>query len=189
MTNGEKFIYKYSSEKLLAIKGLLDNDRYNFIKQYLRSLEAEFNSDKILNNINGVLFPIEVNKKYSESYINYLSNYSNNIIQFSAAKSISIDISFENYKRLFERYIFNYPKNNIQQVELDVYKVVKVDLFPRIEKRVNLNFTVTSKDFENLFAPIEVDFIGINGTPLAGQTIDFEKSITFWKMMSQDLCL
>ncbi len=54
-----------------------------------------------------------------------------------------------------------------------------VDLFPRIEKQVNLNFTVTSDDFENLFAPIEVDFIGINGVPVAGQNIDFEKKHYF----------
>lgn len=179
MSDGDKFIYKYSSEKLLAIKGLMDNDRYNFIKQYLRSLEEEFNSETNHKDKNGIEFPFEGNKKYSEGYINYLANYSNNIIQFSPAKSINIVFGTDNYKKLFERYIFSYPEEIYQPTDLDVHKLVKVDLFPKIEKRVNLNFTVTSDDFENLFAPIEVDFIGINGIPVAGQTIDFEKKHYF----------
>ena len=56
-----------------------------------------------------------------------------------------------------------------------MYSKVKENLFPKIENRVNLELTLTSNDFENLFAPIEIDFIGINEIPLAGQTIDFEK--------------
>jgi hypothetical protein len=52
---------------------------------------------------------------------------------------------------------------------------VKQNLFPKIENKVNLELSLTSDDFENLFAPIEIDFIGINGIPVAGQTFDFEK--------------
>ncbi len=48
-------------------------------------------------------------------------------------------------------------------------------MFPKIKDRVNLTPTLTSEDFENLFTPIGIDFIGINGMPVAGQTIDFEK--------------
>jgi hypothetical protein len=56
-----------------------------------------------------------------------------------------------------------------------VYSKVKENLFPKIKNRVNLELTLTSNEFENLFAPFEIDFIGINEIPLAGQNIDFEK--------------
>src|SRR5690606_41635386 len=39
--------------------------------------------------------------------------------------------------------------------------------------------TLFRSHFENLFAPIEVNFIGINGMPVAGQTIDFDKKHHF----------
>ena len=52
---------------------------------------------------------------------------------------------------------------------------IKTKLYPKIEDRVNIDISLTSSHFENLFAPIEVNFIGLNGIPVAGQTIDFEK--------------
>lgn len=179
MTDGETVLFRYSSEKLLAIKGLMDNDRYNFIKSYLRSIDDKLNLELKQNYKGNLDFQFNSKNIYSEGYINYLSNYSNNIIQFSSSKNISVDLNKENFKKLFERYIFSYPEEIVINQDLDIYKVVKSDLFPKIESRVNLNFTLTSQDFENLFAPIEVDFIGINGIPVAGQTIDFEKKHYF----------
>ncbi len=52
-------------------------------------------------------------------------------------------------------------------------------MYPNIEGKVNIDRTLTSLDFENLFAPVEVNFIGVNGVPVAGQTFDFEKKHYF----------
>lgn len=174
MSNGFEHYFKYSNVKLTAFKNILDNERYSVIKNYLKSLEREIGFG--LDNSNQLFKKRDLKRDWiNESYITYLSKYSNNIIQFSTPKSIDIDLNDDNFKRVFEKYIFKYTEEVGEIIEFNVHSKVKQDLFPKIESRVNIEMTLTSNDFENLFAPIEIDFIGINGIPVAGQTIDFEK--------------
>ncbi|MDW8850988.1 hypothetical protein SD960_12860 [Flavobacterium sp. MMLR14_040] len=171
MSNGLEHYFKFSSEKLSAFKGILNNERFNIVKNYLKSVEKE-----ICFKPHQLFEEKELKNDWiNEGYISYLSKYSNNIIQFSAPKTIDIDLNTDNFKRVFEKYIFRYTEEIDEIIEFNVYSKVKENLFPKIENRVNLELTLTSNEFENLFAPIEIDFIGINEIPLAGQTIDFEK--------------
>lgn len=174
MSNSQQHFYKFSNEKLSVFKTLLDTEKFNLIKKYLLSLEKELVIDGGSNN---KLFSNKDLKSnwLSESYISYLSKYSNNIIQFSQPKSINIDFNYDNFKRLFEKYVhkFEVPPETAQVV--DIYTRVRENLFPKIESQVNIEISLNSDNFENLFAPIEIDFLGMNNVPLAGQTIDFEK--------------
>jgi hypothetical protein len=175
MSDGLEFSFKYSGEKLNALKNVIDKQKFNLIRSYLTAIESEVSC---FGEAKTQLF--ENNKTssvwLSESYIDYLSKYSNNIIQFSAPKIIEIEYSGENFKRVFEKYVFRFPTEAIfHSPEIDIHQKVKEELFPKINKRVNIEKTLTSNDFENLFTPIEVDFIGVNGIPVAGQTFDFNK--------------
>ncbi len=171
LSNGENNIFKHSSEKLLAVKGLMEPERYNLIKSYLKSLENNINVNEV-NLFGGTFFKREW---ITEKYISYLSKYSNNLIQFSEPKYIDIEFSFDNFKRVFEKYVYAYEVNlEIVQTE-SIYTKVKNALYPKIDNRVNLDMSLDASHFENLFAPIEVSFIGVNGIPVAGQTIDFTK--------------
>jgi len=171
MSDGFEHYFKFSSEKLTAFKGILNNERFNIVKNYLKSVEKD-----ICFKPHQLFTQKELKNDWiNEGYISYLSKYSNNIIQFSAPKTIDIDLNTDNFKRVFEKYIFRYTEEIDEIIEFNVYSKVKENLFPKIENRVNLELTLTSNDFENLFAPIEIDFLGINEIPLAGQTIDFEK--------------
>ncbi|GEL09816.1 hypothetical protein SAMN05192550_1169 [Flavobacterium glycines] len=174
MSNGFEHYFKYSHEKLTAFKNILDSERYNVVKNYLKSLEREIGFN--LEDSNQLFRKRELRNDWiNEGYITYLAKYSNNIIQFSTPKYIDIDLNSDNFKRVFEKYIFKYAEETDEIIEFNVHSKVKQDLFPKIESRVNIEMTLTSNDFENLFAPIDIDFIGINGIPVAGQTIDFEK--------------
>jgi len=171
MSDGFEHYFKFSSEKLTAFKGILNNERFSIVKNYLKSVEKD-----ICFKPHQLFTQKELKNDWiNEGYISYLSKYSNNIIQFSAPKTIDIDLNTDNFKRVFEKYIFRYTEEIDEIIEFNVYSKVKENLFPKIENRVNLELTLTSNDFENLFAPIEIDFLGINEIPLAGQTIDFEK--------------
>ena len=165
MSDGEQHFFKYSQSKLQAIKGLLDNESLSILKAYLKSLEKEINV--IVTNENK-LFSMDIPSKanwINSSYISYLSRYSNNLIQFSAPKSIDITLTESTYKRVFEKYIFQYNTIVSQENTPDIYVSVKTKLYPRITGKVNIDRTLTSDDFENLFAPVEVNFIGVNGVP------------------------
>ena len=153
VSNGLKNYFKYSTEKLSAFKSILNNERYGLVKNYLRSIEREigFNDIKTSSQLFG-------NREFkndwvNESYLTYLSKYSNNIVQFSLPKTIDVELNDINYKRIFEKYIFRYSEEIKFAPVFDVHSVVKTKLFPRIEKRVNLEKTLTSNDFVNLFAP------------------------------------
>lgn len=174
MSNSYEHYFNYSGEKLLPFKSILDAERYSIVKSYLKSLEKEISLSR--ENIDEFVEKRDFEHDWlNENYIRYLSKYSNNIIQFSPPKNIDIELNSSNYRRIFEKYIFHYFEQVNRINEMDIYSRVKVELFPKIEKRVNIERTITANDFENLFASIEVDFIGNNGIPVAGQTIDFEK--------------
>lgn len=176
MFNGERHFFKYSASKLLAIKGLLDNESNIILKTYLRTLEKEINNDS--ENVEE-LFTLDNALKtnwVNSSYISYLSKYSNNLIQFSEAKPIDIPLNSNNYKKIFEKYIFPYDDEAVTiDNSINVYEKIKTKLYPNIKGKVNVDRTITPNDFKNLIAPVEVNFIGVNGVPVAGRAIDFEK--------------
>jgi len=175
MTNGLEYYFNYSSEKLLAVKNILDDAKYTVIKNYLKSIEKEIGFEKTTEN--QLLYKDTYKTAWvTEEYLSYLSNYSNNIIHFSKPKKIDIDLNSLNYKKIFEKYVFKIFDKKNEPEAIDVHAIVKHNLFPKIASNVNLEKIITSSDFDNLFAPIEVDFIGINGIPVAGQTIDFQKT-------------
>ena len=175
LSNGLKNYFKFSSDKLSAFKAILNSESYSLVKSYLKSIEKEFATDEV--PLSNTLFSTRdfKNDWINEPYLAYLSKYSNNSIQFSQPKTIDVDLNDHTFKKIFEKYIFRFSEDINLAKAFNVHSIVKKHLFPKIEKRVNLEKTLTSTDFENLFAPIEIDFIGVNGIPVAGQTIDFEK--------------
>lgn len=175
MSDGEQHLFKYSHQKLNAIRGLLNNESYLILKTYLKSLEKEINA--VVENPSN-LFAIDIASKakwVNHSYITYLSKYSNNLLQFSEPKFIDVTLSNDIYRRVFEKYIFEYEENLHLEDAPNIYQNVKTKLYPKISGKVNIDRTLTSDDFSNLFAPVEVNFIGVNGAPVAGQVFDFEK--------------
>lgn len=176
MSNGDHQIFKYSQSKLFAIKGLLDNESNNILKSYLKSLEKEIN---VVTESGKELFSIDIPSKakwVSNSYISYLSKYSNNLLQFSEPKFIDVPLTELTFRKVFEKYIFQYEEQITSRLSTNVFEKVRTKLYPNIEGKVNIDRTLTSLDFENLFAPLEVNFIGVNGVTVAGQTFNFEKA-------------
>lgn len=175
MSAGDKHIFKFSSEKLQAIKGIVKNERMNITKSYLNSLEKDINFNDECRLFNQDLSD---NKKWiNKEYISYLSKYSTNIIQFSAPKNIDIPLNEENFKWLFEKYVYEFGTDkhiDIPEMNDFQYKI-KSNLYPAIEKNVNIDITINSDDLENLFIPIEINFLGLNDVPVTGLTFDFEK--------------
>lgn len=179
--NGEKCYFKYSIDKLNAIKGILSPEKIHFIKNYLNALEGDIN----FKDFNTLFYEELSSAKnwINKSYILYLSKYSNNTIQFSTPSSVDIELDDDNFKWLFEKYVFKFESNIVdvenKRRDLNIVSKVKKYLYPTIENNVNIDITLNSSNFENLFAPIEVNFFGMNDVPVAGQAFDFEKKHYF----------
>lgn len=175
MFDNENDIFKISENKLQALKTLIPAQNYNILKIYFKSLEKEINKD-----IEEGIFKFDSSDKKTEwikeSYMGYLHRYANNLVSFSEVKSIEIPVNNENFKRLFEKYIFRYDEQN-EETHTSFEELVERKLFPKIEPKVNLHKYVTPFDFEELITPVTLDFIGKNGTIVAGQTMDFSKRL------------
>lgn len=147
------------------------NIQYNFIKSYLKSLERDINGES-----NDLFEGRSITKNWvTESYVHYLSRYSNNLIQFSEPKQIDIELDSNNFGMIFGKYVYKDRPYVGWVPKEDRFEKVRSQLYPRINTRVNLDMSLDATHFENLFAPIQVNFIGINEVPVAGQAIDFGK--------------
>lgn len=171
MSNGKSYSFKYSLEKLNAIKGMMDKEAYSFAKKYFHSLE---------NEISNIDTNLEINftyslEKFSERYMSYLSRYANNLIQFSEPKKIDIEPNELNFNKLFEKFIFK--SSVVEKVDNRTYllNIVNKKLYTQIENHVNIDQEITNQEIENIIVPITLNFIGINGLPVTGQSINFEK--------------
>ncbi len=177
MTDGTEIYFKYSASKLNAIKNILSHDKLQMVKSFLRNLDKDVNRADP-----AVLFAKEMadhSRWANAAYLSYLSRYSNNVVQFSAPKEIDLPADESNFRWLFEKYVFKFDEAVEEDREFDITSRVKKCLYPAIAKNVNIDITLDSNDLQNLFASIEVNFLGANGVPVAGQTFDFEKKHHF----------
>ena len=88
--DNSKIDFKYSQKKLNVLKPLLNGNSYRALSEIVTSI--------------GKKKTIE-----SPSYINHLSRYSNNLIQFSPLTTIDLEPTPKNYKWLFETYVYKKP--------------------------------------------------------------------------------
>jgi hypothetical protein len=86
-----KTSFQYSDKKMSALKLLMNNSEYTFF-------------DKIVRNMGDNL------KSTTPDRINYLSRYSNNMIQFSPLQTIDLEPSKDNQDWVFNTYVYERKK-------------------------------------------------------------------------------
>jgi hypothetical protein len=90
VNNGE-IKFKYSRKKMDALKLIMDSSEHSFLSRVVKNMD-------------------KTSKKESPDRINYLSRYSNNLIQFSPLTTIDLEPTPKNYKWLFETYVYKKPQ-------------------------------------------------------------------------------
>ncbi len=174
MSDGAGTRFRYAADKLAAIKGIMDGERFSFVRSYLKSLAHD------MDDTNPAVKLFADTPRSSEwlkvGYMDYLSRYANNLIQFAEPKYIEVSFNDANFNKVFEKYVYASSTEEIAASPSEgIYEQVREHLYPMINGRVNLDIDLDATHFENLFASISVNFIGKNDLPLVGQTIDFEK--------------
>ncbi len=91
--NNNEVTFKYSQKKMDALKLIMDSSEYSFLHRILKNMG-------------------KTSIQESPERINYLSRYSNNLIQFSPLTTIDLDPTPKNYKWLFETYVFKNHNNS-----------------------------------------------------------------------------
>ena len=170
----EKTYFHFSEAKFKIISKLLSLSASKLALAALNGMEKNINKiptteDKLFNNDN--------NYAVSEPYINYLSRYNNNLVQFSEATTIDLDISYDVFKVLFKKYIYSEEVfESIIKPKANLFISVRKKFRKSAEQYANVNFAVSNEIIPDLVVPVTVDVFGKNGAFVSGQSIDFSKS-------------
>ena len=172
--NEMKCYFDFSSEKLQIIRDLLSSDGFNLLKSNLKSikqLSIECSSDVLKTHIG--------HTSLSESYFNYLSVYSNNLLTYSKPININLGVNKSIFNKLFEKFVFRLSSEVI--TERTKIEVVRRRLVSSIRPYVNFDVELTDKTIPGLVIPSKVAFIGKNSVEVAGELNDFNKAPHFLK--------
>ena len=169
-----KIFFHFSSEKFKLISKLLPKEARTLALNSLKSIESTILSE---NQIKSQLIEQNRSINISESYINYLHRYNNNLIQFSQAEQIDMELNENGFQKMIQKYIFS---DEIFEPIQATKRFSTIDQFkntfkPRLKQYVNIDFKVSNDIIKGLISPVTVDLFGKNGAFVTGQTIDFSK--------------
>ena len=132
------------------------------IKNSLKSIELEFKRAKKL--------PIKFKEfGFTNSMLEYLSNYSKGVFEFESPKPFSIELNNDIFHKLFDLYIDD-SKDTFSTISFSktVNKYLKHPGFNKVDKKYKI-----AESIINTYAPHSVDIIGKNGSLIVCKTIDF----------------
>jgi hypothetical protein len=176
--DGKKFRCYFSEKKKKLANNLLDdkNVNLNFI---FNQIAEKCDSINIDNK------ELQLFYKYTNlldiSYFNYLSNYSNGILQFSKPNLLyeSIDdLGFEKLVNfLFKETPFKIDSNEILIDTFSLSKnVIEKKLLNKVAKIVHTNYRFKPELFPSIYFSFEMDCIGKNGSLIGAKSLSFDKS-------------
>lgn len=176
--DGENFrTYISSGKKRLANKLLDDkNLSLNYIINQIIEKCDELNNDK-----KDLQFFYKSERFVDISYFEYLSNYSNGIIQFSKPNVLYNKVDESEFKKLIE-LLFNEPV--CVQLEDAGFndrslEIIEKKLIDKVQNKVHTNYRFTPESFPSIYFNYEMDCIGLNGSLVGAKSLSFERSPQF----------
>ena len=164
--------FEYSKNKLNSARTLLTENAYLSLKDALKNIRAtvdiQLNSDKT--------YELDFEKKspLTNSYINYLSRYNNNILAFTSPKEIELEVNSSIFSNLYKKFIDNAAAKKEDQflTAIKPFIVSKRDI---LLKHFNIDEEITYREIPNLIVPVTVTLIGENKVATFVQSLDLEK--------------
>jgi hypothetical protein len=170
--SNNQYKVRFSKVKEKVIRSLIGKDN-SIIKYIIKQIEMKIEelNKRIKENDNN-LFDVPI---LSSNYFNYLSNYSNNILQFSKAHLIDDKITEEKFLKLFKILIS--PETETipikSEVNNDFKNRIQTKLISKVEGKVHTNIKLTEKSIPSLYFNFQLDCVGKNGVITSAKSIDF----------------
>jgi hypothetical protein len=168
----DRYEILFSDRKIKIARTLLgdDSDLIEFFETQLINWIDSLN--KSLGTSESLIFP---EKTIGADYFDYLSRYSNNLIQFSKPFLLGKKINSSDFKELFSLLIDNenqiHPEKNVNYE--DFTERIRTKLIEEVKDKVHVYAKLTEKEIPSLYFPFEMDCIGMNGVITAAKSIDF----------------
>jgi len=176
--SGNNIFLSISKTKLSITKELLPDYMHYGIKNEIKGIQATY--DKFIkNNIfienNAVFFQSEKPKLFTESYINYLSNYKNNVVSFSAPQKMSIEVDNKIFNKLYTQFV----DDELFAIDIneDAKSIEKFrrEFIPQLSSYYNVNITVDNTILKDAIIPLKFDLVGKNDYEVYAKSIDLER--------------
>jgi len=168
--DGTRALISFSEGRKLLAKKLISSELVDFFCKQLVSKVDERN--KIHKKNSEALFNNEF--VFEPSYIDYLSNYSNGLLQLSKSNLFLGALNEENFKMLFETVIDKIDLKPSHRHKIStISKIVEEKLISRVKEKVHTNININSSLVPNLYFSYDMDCIGKNGVFVGAKTIDF----------------
>lgn len=163
---GGNSIVKFSPEKLSLIKQVLPDDSFKLLKVQLKAFENQMATKND--------FSLDF-KQFDSIFIQYLSNYTNNLISVTSPKKIDLEVTEGVFDKLYEMYIYKSEstKTLIENTFSSLLEA-KRDFIPKVKERVNVDYQLKASQFDFMVFNLQVDMIGKNDVPVLTQFVDFQ---------------
>ncbi|WEK36021.1 MAG: hypothetical protein P0Y53_00785 [Candidatus Pseudobacter hemicellulosilyticus] len=177
--NEDQVYFAFSKNKQKAARKLVHLSANKMLNDILVNIEQKLEGE---SSENAQKRGFKIFKKrmfestFSASYISYLSKYSNNTVSFSSPKSINLDISFQNFEKLFERYVDELINEVEENERLKPFDIIQNRFGAKIIQHFDVNKMITPDTVPNLISNVKVEFAGKNEIDVFAQTIDMESN-------------
>jgi len=166
--------FSVSKNKLNIVKALIAKPLFHFLQDTIQQISDAVEKE---NDYKQLLFPSEeVDHKFSEKYLEYLSRYSNNLVNVSAPVRLDMEINESVFNTLFCKYVDQLGAAPKEKVIRSVEKI-KESFYPQVTKYYNTDKNISKKELPELPMTVNVDLIGKNEKPVYAQIIDFERPV------------
>lgn len=176
LISSKQVIYNYSNRKIKFIRKLIPETAATLLEENLEQIKNAV-------DINNVTFTDELSmdiekstdRLFSQSYIDYLSRYSPNLIAFSTPVQVDTKVDEKSFKLLYDRFVgldesVEKPKYD------DVYRAVELSLFKNVKQQFNIKKEITAKHIGSMPYKMNIDLIGKNEVFVSAKVIDFNHS-------------
>jgi hypothetical protein len=168
--SGNEVFFEYSKNKLATVRTLIDHPLYKYLQDVIRQIDKAVDEETAKK---GTIIADEgIDIQFSESYLSYMSRYSNNLLLFSSPVQIDLSINRPLFDTLFKKYV---DAVGISEKKAKPLEQVKEEFYPQVKSYYNTDIKITPQQVEGLPMAINIDVIGKNEIDTFAQIVDFDR--------------
>lgn len=170
--SGKDVFFEHSKNKLTTVKTLIDHALYKYVQDTIRQIESAITCE--LEKKGTTLENEALNMQFSESYLSYMSRYSNNLLLFSSPVQIDLPINRPLFDALFKKYV---DSVGIATKKTKPLEQLKLEFYPQVKSFYNTDIQITPVQVPELPLSVNIDVVGKNEIEVFAQIIDFERQV------------
>jgi hypothetical protein len=168
--SGNEVFFEYSKNKLATVRTLIDSSLYKYLQDIIHQVDKAVAAETTKKGT--LIMGEDINMQFSESYLSYMSRYSNNLLLFSSPVQIDLSINRPLFDTLFKKYV---DAVGISEKKTKPLDQVKAEFYPQVKNYYNTDIKITPQQIEGLPMTINIDVIGKNEIDTFAQIVDFNR--------------